>query len=64
MNIIDWVPPNVNPDTKIWMQVVYLEGDPGNTCWGGETWHGKERKPTKGILLMGLLLWPTKAQSH
>lgn len=37
MNIIGWVPPSVNPDTRIWMKVVYLQGDPGNTCLGGET---------------------------
>lgn len=24
-------------DTRTWMQGVYWEGDPGNTCWGGET---------------------------
>lgn len=39
MNITGWAPLRVNSDTRIWKQVVYLEGDPGNTCLVGETQH-------------------------
>ena len=64
MNIIGWVPSSVNPDTRIWEQVVYLEGDPGNTSLGGEMRHGSGKEAKKVYVTDGVSPVSSEVQSH
>lgn len=60
LNELCWISPKAEPQERTWVQVVYVEGGPGNRSEGtGAEWQGKRKKQLKCILrsLASVYLW-------
>ena len=53
------IPPEVDPATKVQVQIVYLRDTRKNR--GGKKWAKKEKSPVKDVLSVQLPLWATES---